>query len=94
MKYQTSKYATELMELRILPESLINKIIKHPQQIVEQGDMKVYQSIIAIEGKKRFLYRIFVDTSTKPVQIITAYKTSKIDKYWIPNSEKHKKKPL
>lgn len=86
MEYQISNYANRVMELRILPESLINKIIKHPQQVVEQGDMKVHQSIIAIEGKKRFLYRIFVDTSIKPVRIITAYKTSKIDKYWTANS--------
>ena len=30
----------------------------------------------------KFLYRVFIDIDRKPPVVVTAYKTSKIEKYW------------
>ncbi|GAG48402.1 unnamed protein product, partial [marine sediment metagenome] len=29
-----------------------------------------------------YLIRVFVDGDRKPAEVVTAYRTSKIDKYW------------
>ena len=37
------------------------------------------------ENGKEYLIRIFVDTDRTPAEVVTGYKTSKIDKYWEDN---------
>lgn len=39
------------------------------------------QSRIESEGKT-YLIRVFVDVDLMPVEVVTAYRTSKIEKYW------------
>jgi hypothetical protein len=41
----------------------------------------VLQSQIS-EGGRRFLIRVFVDVEQSPAEVVTTYRTSKIDKYW------------
>jgi hypothetical protein len=31
---------------------------------------------------RRYLVRVFVDVDRSPAEVVTAYRTSKIDKYW------------
>ena len=31
---------------------------------------------------KRYLVRLFVDVDRAPAEVVTAYRTSKIEKYW------------
>lgn len=43
----------------------------------------VYQSKMGFgESREIYLLRIFVDIERKPAEVVTAYRTSKIDKYW------------
>ena len=35
-----------------------------------------------MEEEKTFLVRIFVDVDRDPAEVVTAYRTSKISKYW------------
>ena len=58
-----------------------NNILRNPQQIVNQGDKTIYQSVVT-ENRKQYLIRIFVNTKKDPNIVVTAYKTSKIDKYY------------
>jgi hypothetical protein len=39
------------------------------------------QSRLELEGT-RYLVRVFVDVDRSPAEVITVYRTSKIDKYW------------
>ena len=41
----------------------------------------VLQSRITIDGTQ-YLVRVFVDVDRTPVEVVTAYRTSKIEKYW------------
>ena len=43
--------------------------------------MKAYQSKCEISGKL-FLVRIMLDDSVDPAVVVTAYRTTKIGKYW------------
>lgn len=34
------------------------------------------------EPPRRFIIRVFVDTNRSPAEVVTAYRSSKIAKYW------------
>ena len=54
-------------------------IINNPDVIIRQDEeIEVYQGL---NFDRTYLYRIFVNTLKEPKLIVTAYKTSKIDKY-------------
>jgi hypothetical protein len=43
----------------------------------------VYQSRVEFgEPSQRYLLRVFVDIDRRPAEVVTAYRTSKIEKYW------------
>ena len=81
MKYVLSEHAKTKILKRKLDTELINQVILDPDQIIEDEDITVYQSIASID-QKNYLLRVFVNTNKQPNLIITAYLTSKIDKYW------------
>ena len=71
------------MARRKIPRTFVESALENPQQIVsETTGRKTYQSILDFDGGKKYLLRIIVDDSVVPAVVVTAYKTSKIDKYW------------
>jgi hypothetical protein len=43
----------------------------------------VYQSKLGVgDPPKEYLLRIFVDIDRNPPEVVTVYRTSKIEKYW------------
>ena len=81
MKIEFSKHALGQMQQRQISVAIVTEILKNPDQVLDQNDNKVYQSIISLEDE-RYLIRIFVNENKDPNLVITAYKTSKIDKYY------------
>jgi hypothetical protein len=60
---------------------LVEETLRAPQQVVETyGGRKAYQSQIDFGGK-RYLIRVIV-SATDPVEVVTVYKTSRLQKYW------------
>ena len=56
--------------------------MKSPQQIVDTTDgRKIYQSVFSVYGKQ-MLVRVVVAELKNHNEVITAYRTSKIRKYW------------
>ncbi len=81
MEFKYSHHANEQIELRGLDKSSIDDVLNYPSKIVsESSDINIYQKII-LENNRNFLYRIFVNIRKIPPLVITAYKTSKIEKY-------------
>jgi len=69
------------IELRGLDKSVIGDVLKTPGNVLtDAGGVKIYQKIVN-EGDKPYLYRVFVNIEKKPPLVITAYKTSKTDRY-------------
>jgi hypothetical protein len=81
MKYTLSEHARSKIIKRKLDVEMIEQVLQEPGQIIEEDDLTVYQSIFKID-QKNYLCRVFVNTDKQPNLIITAYITSKIDKYW------------
>jgi len=71
-----------MMDRRGISEKTVMGIIQNPGQSIEvRPGRMVLQSRIEILGKEE-LIRIFVDVDRKPAEVVTAYRTSKITKYW------------
>ncbi len=82
MKYRLSQHARQEIERRRIPLDLLGAVLENPDQIVpERGVTKAYQSKCEIGGKM-FLLRAIVDDSVDPAVVVTAYRTTKIEKYW------------
>jgi hypothetical protein len=84
MTIEFSKHALRQMEIRRLSEEVILSVIYDPKQIlIQDSETSIYTKLINESGNI-YLYRVFVNINKKPPLIITAYKTSKIDKYGNP----------
>ena len=67
---------------RDLAESIIKSVLSNPDQRMDiRKGRVVLQSRVTLEGKQ-YLVRIFVDIDRQPAEVVTAYRTSKISKYW------------
>jgi len=81
MKFAWSKHSLEQLERRGISASLVENVLKDPDQVITEGSQTIYQAVIE-EQKKSYLVRIFVNSDKNPPLIITACKTSKIGKYY------------
>jgi hypothetical protein len=70
------------MERRGIDEAIVRRILAAPEQreAVRPG-RDVLQSRIEVDGTT-YLVRVVVDIDRQPAEVVTAYRTSKIDKYW------------
>ena len=85
MPFVISRHAQEEIERRQIPRGWLEALLMDPQQRVPQSDGKVVlQSRMASEQGKVFLLRAVVAVDRDPPIVVTAYQTSRIEKYWRP----------
>lgn len=60
--------------------SEVEEALNHPDGITSEDGLTVYQKRIIVDNKLYWL-RIFVNEIKDPPVAVTAYKTSKFDKY-------------
>ena len=67
---------------RGLDETMVRRVIAEPEQRISvRPGRDVVQTRFELAGR-RYLVRVFVDVDRSPAEVVTAYRTSKIDKYW------------
>jgi len=83
-KFLIKDHACFQMERRQISEDQVRQVLTAPQQIIEkEGGRYIYQSRLhSLESGKERLFRVVVDTRLEPVEVVTAYRMSKIAKYW------------
>jgi len=72
------------MARRGISKDEVAAVLEKPEQSepVRKG-RAVYQSKLSLgELPKEYVLRVFVDIDRNPPQVVTAYRTSKIEKYW------------
>lgn len=81
--YILTDHARQEMTRRNISEADIRGILSNPQQTdsVRVGRC-VYQSQVVGDNAQTQLLRVFVDVDREPPEVVTAYRTSKINKYW------------
>ncbi len=81
MDFNISNHAHGQILLRGIDLIILTDVLENPDNIIEQEPCKfIYQKVIS-EKQRKYLYRIFVNECKEPPLVITAYKTSKIEKY-------------
>jgi hypothetical protein len=82
-EFRYSRHAIDEMKRRGVPQEIADETLRNPEQIVlERSPRKAYQSRVDFGDGRVFLLRLIVDDTTQPAVVVTAYRTSKIRKYW------------
>ena len=84
MEVIISEHARFEMARRQVSEELVTDVVGNPQQVLKLGGKRsVCQSRYydQIEGKEMLL-RVVCEQRHNALLVVTAYKTSKIDRYW------------
>ncbi len=87
MDFRLSRHAEWEMTRRGIALEQVQVVMDQPEQrlIDESGtDRWIYQSRLRFEDGKMYLLRVVVAEDEEPPVIVTAYRTSKIEKYWSP----------
>jgi hypothetical protein len=82
--YEVSEHAQWAMTRRGILRSDVKQVLQNPEQseVVQPGRC-VYQSkIVADASSTVYLLRVFVDVDQDPPQVVTVYRTSRVQKYW------------
>jgi hypothetical protein len=80
--YILTAHARLEMERRGLDEDIVRRVLSRPgQRIAVRVGRDVLQSRLIL-GEMEYLVRVFVDVDRNPPEVVTIYRTSKIDKYW------------
>ncbi len=83
-EYIFSDHARFELHRRGISEEDVRRVLKAPQQcsFVRPGRC-VYQSKISMsQPAKEYVLRVFVDVDRPVAEVVTIYRTSKIEKYW------------
>jgi hypothetical protein len=82
--YRLTDHAQFEMARRQIAEAEIAQVLSAPEQIeIVRPGRAVYQSRVEFgKSAQTYLLRIFVDIDRQPPEVVTAYRTSKIEKYW------------
>ena len=82
--YRLTEHARLEMTRRHISEEDIARVLAAPEKTLQvRPGRLVYQSRVdAGEPPRAFLLRVFVDVDRRPAQVVTAYRTSRVEKYW------------
>lgn len=82
--YVITEHAASELERRGLSEETVREVISSSEQelAVRPGRIVLQSRIDMGKPSKKYLVRVFVDIDRKPAEVVTAYQTSKISKYW------------
>jgi len=72
------------MQRRAIPKDIVKKIIETPGQTEEiRPGRLVFQSQIMMgDPPANFVIRVFVDVTGESLEVVTVYRTRKVQKYW------------
>ena len=83
-KIQLTEHAKFEIKRRRINEKLVQEIVRSPRQVVGLKERRqICQAKYFDEfAQKEMLSRVIIEETPGGVKVITAYKTSKFDKYW------------
>jgi hypothetical protein len=72
------------MERRGISEAEVARVLSAPEQseLVRPGRVAYQSRMEYQEPGKTYLLRVLVDIDRQPAEVVTAYRTSKLYKYW------------
>ena len=82
--YVITEHAAFEMQRRGLTQEIIESVMDSPDQVIEvrPGRIILQSRIERGDPPKLYLIRAFVDVDRQPAEVVTAYQTSRVAKYW------------
>lgn len=77
-----SPHAVASVVARGLSEDAVRRVLAAPGQWEYAGAGRIVCQSIVSEGGREMLLRVFIDIDRDPPEVVTAYRTGKIGKYW------------
>jgi hypothetical protein len=81
-----SDHATHQINRRGISPKDVHAVLANPLSVqqLREGRIVVQGLVTSEDSRKSALLRIFVDVDQNPPVIVTAYRTSKLEKYGVP----------
>jgi hypothetical protein len=78
-----TQHAKTQMARRGITESLVQEVLFRQEEIIDlrPGRIVIQGTTRMGDPPRDYLLRVFVDTDREPPEVVTVYRTSKIDKY-------------
>jgi len=82
--WRLTPHARQMMHRRGIDLAMVRAAILHPEQRISQGlGRQVLQRRVLLgDPPLEYLIRVFVDPDRSPAEVVTAYRTRKLSKYW------------
>ena len=80
--YILTDHAIRELRRRGLDKQDIGAVLRNPGQRLDVRPGRVVLQSKTQEGGTEYLLRVFVDIDRSPAEVVTAYRTSKVAKYW------------
>lgn len=75
-------HALSELARRRIDQDTVAQVLRSPgQRISVRRGRDVIQSLVEFKGKT-YVIRVFVDIDRTPPEVVTVYRSSKIEKYW------------
>lgn len=80
---ELSSHALEQMGARGIGQEQVEAVLAAPEAVLDVREGRVVaQAVLEVATEqRRYLYRVFVDIDREPAVVVTAYRTSQIEKY-------------
>ncbi len=80
--YIITDHAVRELRRRGLGSQDIDSVLRNPEQRFTLRPGRVVLQSKCREAGVEYLLRVFVDIDRRPAEVVTAYRTSKVAKYW------------
>ena len=81
-EYIFTPHAEFEIQRRGIGGEVILEVVSGPEQTIDVRPGRVVMQSRTTQGGRVYLVRVFVDMDRHPAEIVTAYRTSKVSKYW------------
>lgn len=76
-----TEHASAQMAQRQVTEAQVRAVLQTPEQVLDVRAGRIVAQSVYRFGGKEYLIRVFVDVDRRPPEVVTVYRTRKIDKY-------------
>ncbi len=80
-RIRLSDHARRQLGERGLAEEAVAGVAESPEQVLVAGARRIAQSRFG-EGADQYLLRVVCEEAEETITVVTAYRTSKVSKYW------------
>lgn len=77
-----TEYAKRRVWRRKIPLGLVDRVLREPEQLIEERGRKVAQSRWTMPAGEDHLLRAVYEESGTDILVVTVYDTSRVRKYW------------